>query len=141
MSVVQTLMIKSGQEASILDVKNALMRELRSIEGSKVMPAEPQVGASAANAEVERSVWEMQSTARSLIAYAEWVHNTTFEIGCATWAWAVEHSGQVVSRFQRSVSDGKTAYERRQTKSYRKALIPFGDLVMFMPMEKPKEQR
>ena len=47
---------------------------------------------------------------------------------------------QVVSRFQRSVSDGKTAYERRKLKSFRKALVPFGELVMFMPMEKPKDK-
>ena len=46
----------------------------------------------------------------------------------------------MVSRFQRSVSGGKTAYERWKQKSYRKALVPFGELVMFMPMEKPKDE-
>ena len=46
----------------------------------------------------------------------------------------------MVRRFQRSVSDGKTACERRKQKSYRKALIPFGELVMFMPIEKPKDK-
>ena len=55
------------------------------------------------------------------------VHGTVFEPGSAILTWAVEFSGQVVSRFQRSVSDGKTAYERRKLKSYRKALVPFGD--------------
>ena len=116
------------------------MRGLRNIEGFDIMPEESQVGASAANAVVGRSVWEMQSTARSLLAYAEGVQNTTFEPGSAILAWAVEYAGQVVSRFQRSVSDGKTAYERRKQKSYRKALIPFGELVMFMPIEKPKDK-
>ena len=33
---------------------------------------------------------------------------------------------------KRRVSDGN--------KSYRKALIPFGELVMFMPIEKPKDK-
>ena len=89
---------------------------------------------------VERSVWEMQSIARSLIAYAEWVPNTTFEPGSAILAWAVAHSGQVVSRLQRSIPDGKTAYERRKQKSCRKALIPFGELVMCMPIEKPRDK-
>ena len=60
------------------------------------------------------------------------------EPGSAILAWAVEFSGQVASRFQRSVSDGKTVYERQKQKSYRKALVPFGELVMFMPLEKPK---
>ena len=57
MSGVQTLVVKSDQEASIVIVKNALLRELRSVEGLTVMSP---VGASAANAMIERSVWEMQ---------------------------------------------------------------------------------
>ena len=54
----------------------------------------------------------MQSTTRALVAYAEWVHETTFDLGSAILTRAVEFSGLVVSRSQRSVSDGKTAYER-----------------------------
>ena len=74
------------------------------------MPVESPVGASAAV--IETCVWKMQSTTRSLVAHAEWVHNTTFEPGSVILAWVVEFSGQAVSRFQRSFSDGKTAYER-----------------------------
>ena len=48
-------------QAREMFVKNALMRELRGIERLRVMPEESQVGASAANAVIERSVWEMQS--------------------------------------------------------------------------------
>ena len=84
MSGVQTLVVKSGQEASIIDVKNSLMRELRGVEGLQVLPEKSPVGASAA---------------------------------------ITEFSGQVVSRFQRSVSNGKTAYERWKQKSYREALV------------------
>ena len=74
------------------------MRVLRNIEGFEVMQEESQVGASAANAVVGRSVWDVQSTARSLMAYAEGGQNTTFEPGSAILAWAVEYAGQVVSR-------------------------------------------
>ena len=107
MSGVQTLVVKSDQEASIVDMKNALIRELRGVEGLTVMPEESPVGASAANAMIERSVWEMQSTTRPPVAYAEWLHGTVFEPSSAILTWAVELSGQVASRFQRSVSDGK----------------------------------
>ena len=34
----------------------------------------------------------------------------------------------------------KQAYERRKQKSYRKALIPFGELLMFMPTGKPEDK-
>ena len=38
MSGVQTLVVKSDQEASTVDVKNALMRELHGVERLTVMP-------------------------------------------------------------------------------------------------------
>ena len=116
------------------------MRELRGVQGVKVMPVESPLGASAANVVIERCVWDMQSTTRSLVAYAEWVHNTMYEPGSVILAWVAEFSGQGVSRFQRSFSDGKTAYERWKQKSYRKEHLPVGELVMYMPMEKPKDK-
>ena len=40
MSGLQTLLVTSDQEESIVDVKNALMRELCGVEGLTVMPEE-----------------------------------------------------------------------------------------------------
>ena len=143
MSGVTQIVIKSDQEPAILDLKNAVMKELKKInvEGPiEVQPEESAVGSSSSNAVIERSVWEMQSTTRALIAYAEWVNNCTFETGDVILSWAVEYSGQIVSRFQRHSNDGKTSYELRKMKSYRKAVVPFGELVMFMPAEKPKDK-
>ena len=54
------------------------------------MLEESRVGASAANAVIERSVWETQSTTRARVAYARWVHGTVFEPGSAILTWAVE---------------------------------------------------
>ena len=79
-------------------MKNSLMREWRGVEGLTVMP----IGASAATAVNKMSVLEMPSTTKT------WVHETTFELGSAILTCAVEFSGQVFSKFQRSVSDGKT---------------------------------
>ena len=95
MSGVQTLILKSDQEVSIVDVKNSLMKESRGVEGLIVMPEESLVGASAANALIERSVWEMQSTTRAIVAYAAWVHEAVFEPGSAILASAVKFSGHV----------------------------------------------
>ena len=49
MSGVQTLVVESDPEVSIVDVKNFLMRELRGVEGLTVMPVESSVGARASN--------------------------------------------------------------------------------------------
>ena len=56
---------------------------------SKVVLVDSQVGASIADAVVERSVCYVQST-RSLIAYVEWVHDTTFESSSVTFASSAE---------------------------------------------------
>ena len=101
MSGVQSLVVKSDQEVSIAGVKNSLMRELRCVERLAVQPEESHVGGTAANAVIEKSMWEMQSTTRTLVAYAEWVQQTTCVPGSAilTWLWSSE--GQVVRRFQK----------------------------------------
>ena len=98
MSDMQTLVINSDQDASIMDVEDALMMEMRSTEECEVVPEELQVDASAANAGSEKSVWKTQST-RSLIAHAEWVYHATFVPESETSASSVDVSGQMVGRF------------------------------------------
>ena len=68
---VQTLVVMSDQEVSIVDVKNSLMRELRGVEGLTVLPEESLVGASAANAVIEserRGRW-LRSLSRCTILF------------------------------------------------------------------------
>ena len=62
------------------------------------------------------------------------------EPGSAFLTLAVGFSGQAVSRFQRIVFDRKTECERRKLKMYREVLVPFGELVMFGPMEKTQRR-
>ena len=70
--------------------------------------------ASAANAEIEKSVWERQRTMGTTVAYDEWVYSTTSDQGSAISTWIVETVGYVVSRFQSGVPDVRTACERRK---------------------------
>ena len=97
-SCVQGLVVKFNQEAPIVDMKSTLMGELRSVERSTSVSAESPVGVSAANAMIEKSVWEMQNVMRSLDAYIEWVCGTASDPGNAFSTWTVEIVGHVVSR-------------------------------------------
>ena len=120
-SGVQTLVIKSDQEASSLDVKNALMRELRSIEGEKLMLEESHVGASAASAVVERSVWEVESTA------------------------GFSMSGLITRRLNLALRSwhGLWSFPDRWLAGSRGVFFGGrngGELVMFMPIEKRKDK-
>ena len=62
-----------------------------------------------------------------------------YQVGLAVqiWAWTVEIAGHVVSR---SRSGERTACESRKQQSHRKAPVPFGALVTFMPVDKPKDK-
>ena len=51
---MQIHVVKSDQEVSLMNVKDALAIKMHSIEGVKVMPVDSQVGASAADAVVEK---------------------------------------------------------------------------------------
>ena len=57
--------------------------------------------------------------------------------GTGALAWTLGIVGRVVSRYRSSVSDERTACERRR---YRKAGVTFDELVMFVTMERPKEK-
>ena len=137
MSDMQTLVINSDQDASIMDVEDALMMEMRSIEECEVMSEELQVDACATNAVSKKSVWKTQST-RSLIAHAEWVYNATFVPESETSASFVDFSGQMVGRFQRDAPCRRKTHECRKQESCFRVLIPTGEMVM--PSEKAQRE-
>ena len=145
-SYVQVLMVvesdqevKFDQETSITDVKNTLTSELRSVGRSSDVSKESPMSASAVNALIEKSVREMQSTVRTIVAYIEWVCGAMLNSGCASSTWTAEIEGHVVNRSRSSVTDAQTACKRRKRKSCRKALVKFDELVMLM-IEKPRHQ-
>ena len=70
----------------------------------------------------------MQSAARTIVAYIDWVHSTLSDFASAICAWTVDIVGHVVGRFQSSVPDVRKACERRKRKRCRKALVQFNEL-------------
>ena len=125
-SNVQALMVvkfdqevKVDQEALISDVKNTLAcglrnvgsqgkscGESRSAERSNNVSKESPMSVGTANALIEKSVREMQSTVRTIVAYIEWAYGTAFESGSASSTWTAEIVGHVI-RSQSSVADVK----------------------------------
>ena len=73
--------VKFDQETSITDVKNTFTSELRSVGRSSNVPDESLMSAGTANVLIEKSVREMQSTVRKIVAYIESVYGTTSEPG------------------------------------------------------------
>jgi len=55
--------------------------------------------------------------------------------------WAIRYAGQLLNRFQRAGDDGRTAFERRKGRPYRRRLPEFGELVMFLTVADGKRRR
>jgi hypothetical protein len=124
---------KSDGEVSILALKRAAVSEVRRMGHEvTVQPEESPVGDSQKNGYVERAIWEVQSTVRTLIHAANEMHGVEFDVRHPVVAWAVRYAGQLLSRFQKAHDDGKTAFERRKGRPYKRRLPSFAELVMFM---------
>ena len=99
------------------------------------------VGESASNAHVERAIWEVEGMARTLIFAAEEAHGVKTELDHPLRLWAIEYAGQLLSRCQRSTRDGRTAYELRKGRPYRRALPCFGEPVLYLKVAPGKRRR
>ena len=102
---------------------------------------ESPVGDSQKNGVIERCIWEVESLARINVHQASEMHRTKFALTHPLRIWAVHYAGQLLSRFQRSAADGKTAYERRKGKHYKRQLPWFGECVMFLTVAKGKRRQ
>ena len=118
------------KEASITDVKNTLMGELRRAGGSSNVSKESPMSAITENALIDKSVREMQST-------SSMVHGTTSDPGTTSDSGSARPH---VIRSQPSVPDVKTACERIKRKSCRKALVQLDELVVLMTIDEPEHQ-
>eukprot|EP00973_Karenia_brevis_P023772 3277965-Karenia_brevis.AAC.1 len=68
----------------------------------QVIPEESGVGESELNPVVERSIWEVESLARTLVHSAEENHGVEFELRHPIREWAIECAGQLLNRGQKS---------------------------------------
>ena len=70
----------------------------------------------------------------------EWVHSTTFELGSATFVGCgvLRTAGQRVSR--EAFRMGSQRMNAGKRKSYRKAMVPFGELELSTPVERSKDK-
>ena len=92
------------------------------------------------NAHVERSCWEVQSLSRTLVHAAEAKHKMKTHLRHPLRAWAVRYAGQVISRFHCSTFDGKTPYELRKGRPYRRELPEFGESIMYLTVPRGKRR-
>ena len=72
---------------------------------------------------------------------AEALHGVKTTLEHPLRIWAIEYAGQMINRAQVSSKDGRTAYELRKGRPYRRPLPPFGEAVMYLKVALNKRRR
>ena len=128
-------LLKSDQEPSLMELKREVMRQLRDRHGIRVAPNESPVGDSSSNGLAESAVRDVKDLARTIRSSVEEMHGCIIKPTHPIMTWICRYPGFMINRFARG-KDGRTPYERRRGKRYKKAMTPFGEKVMYLPAGK-----
>ena len=77
---------------------------------------------------------------RTLKFSVEEVHGVRLTPNHPLLVWAVEYASQVTNRQHKYAGEGRTAFELRRGKAYRRPLPPFGEKVAAMVLGKKKQK-
>ena len=81
----------------------------------------------------------MKGVARSLRWATEELHGAKLDNTSSVLPRLVRYTGTMISRTWRGV-DGRTAFELRKGRRYRRRLPPFGEKVTYLESGKPKSR-
>ncbi|CAK0797196.1 unnamed protein product [Prorocentrum cordatum] len=138
----ETYAVKATVDDVMQSLKQEVVKKLRKVAGPvDVILEESSTSESQQNAVVERAIWEVQSTARTLVHACLEHHRVQVPLKHPLRIYAVEYAGQLLNRSQPAAKDSRTACEIRKGKTYRRKLPPFGEAVMYMPMSTARRRR
>ena len=138
--IVQTgvpkLILKSDGEPAVKELKREAVKRAREEVNVEVIFEESHAYVSETAGLVEQAVRQIEERTRTLRFATEEMHGTKLEPDSPILPWAVKYSGQIMSRAHRFDVDGRTAYELRKGKPYRRRLPAFGEKVSAMTLGK-----
>ena len=119
------LVIRSDQAPAILALKEAAAARIRP-HGVTAKPEESAVADSRGNGLAENAVKEVKNLARTMLSSLNERYGHTFTGADAVVVWLVRYCGQMMNRFRRG-PEGKTSYELRRGREFKRKLPPFGE--------------
>ena len=131
--------LKSDQEPAIMALKTAAARLVQAATGKEVVLEESPVSDSSANGLAENAVKEVKGVIRSLRWAFDELHGIKLDVQSPVLPWMVRHAGSMMSRARRG-RDGRTAFELRKGRPYRRRLPAFGEKVMYLKAGKQKSR-
>ena len=135
---LRTFIFKSDQEHAILDFKTRAIEMLG--EGYKIKPEASPKEEHQANGTIERSVWDIAGTARTVKCQVEHDYDMKLESDHVVLPWLIKYAGCLVTLFCVG-SDGRTAYERSRGKPWKRALPKFAETIMYLPHDRNRGHR
>ena len=130
---IKSFIFKSDQEPAILDLKAKVVENLGS--GYDIRPEASPVEEHASNGTIERAVWDVGGTARTLKCMIE--SNYQCKIGNThnVLPWLIKYSGALYTLFCLG-ADGRTAYSRSRGKPWKRELPTFAECIMYLPTDR-----
>jgi hypothetical protein len=127
--------LKCDNEPAILALRAEAAKILSRDFGKQILDENPAKGESQSNGMAENAVKEMKGVVRSQKHLAEELHGKAIGPHHVVLPFLVHHAGSMISRAQRGL-DGRTAFELRRGKPYRKPLPSITEAVMYLPTGK-----
>ena len=135
---LRNFIFKSDQEPAILDIKTRVIEQLG--DTYKIKPEASPKEEHQANGTVERCVWDIAGTARTVKCQVEHDYDVKLETDHNVLPWLIKYAGVLVTLFCVG-SDGRTAYERSRGKPWKRALPKFAETIMYLPHDRNRGHR
>ena len=129
------LMMKCDTEAPIVALRAAAAKVLTETHGKSIIFEDPAKAESQSNGLAENTVKQVKGVVRSQKTYIEELHGITLLQDSPVLTWVVRNAAMCINVGRRG-RDGRTAYELRRGKPFRRKLIPITEHVLFLPAGK-----
>ena len=130
---LRSFIFKSDKEPAKLDFKVEAIETLG--EAYNIKPEASPKEEHQANGTIERCVWDIAGTARTVKCQVEHDYGLQLDSSHVAMSWLVRYSGTLITLFCVG-ADGRTAYERSRGKPWKRALPKFGETVLYLPHDR-----
>ena len=135
---LRRVVIKSDQEPALKELLRAVKAERA--EAIELQPDDSPVGVSKSNGEIERAIQTMQGQVRSLKLCLESRYKRKILEDHPIWPWAVMYAAMLINICLVG-EDGRTPYERRKGRRFKKELPEFGECIRYLKPESVGQTR
>ena len=122
--------IKSDQEPAIVTVQE----EIRAIRRGKTICVNSPVGESECNGRAENAIRRVEVKVRTLRSFIEENTKRKMDMNKPFGTWLIRWAGEILTKYTHG-KDGKTPWERRRREACKKAVIPIGEKVLYLPLK------